>query len=271
MNANSVIFLLAFCAILSIEELHAQDAQNTNHQEPKRSQVEQSELDRQPFQGPEFSSNGKPFFLDALLFVARVDLNKISGLFIDDKQLNDPSKLTDEQKNLIWFRVSEELPAGTNFYLRVSSISENRNAGIKIGIEEAEPSFDIEKNDFILIFAVAPFQYNNKPRLDYHYVDFEKWNKDSGYFAAKKKIESKYIKSTEITFLIQELTDENGGPDEQAYSTFLQEAGLAKSTRQMVILANGQRALAKIVTLSILDKLYRDPRVINIVPNLKNE
>ena len=271
MNANSVIFLLAFCAIFSIEELHAQDAQNTNHPEPKKSQVEQSELDRQPFQGPKYSSNGKLFFKEVLGFVARVDLNEVDGLFIGNEQLNDPGTLTDEQKNLIWFRISEELPEGTNFALRVSSINNNRHAGIILGIENVENNFNLEKNDFVLLFAGDPHQYNKKPRLNRNWVDFEKWNKESGYVAAKNKFNSRYTTHVTVAFLMQELIDESGNPNEEAYHKLLVDVGLSpKRARKLVALPNGQRALSSAVGLEVLDKLYNDPRVLNIVPFLKN-
>ena len=210
---------------------------------------------------------GQEFVDEALRFELNIHMNEVDNLFIDFDGKSELKELTIEQKNLIWLRLAKELPVNTNFSLGVDKIRDTGIGFFAMIIEGVDPSFRMNESKLISTFFYDPTKNVYKPTLDPSYVDFEKWDKYSGFVAAREYLAKKPV--MEVTFLLQRLPNGNTNADLDQYATLMKNIGLpAKPAEKFVVLEDGNRALAILIDNELLQALYTEPLVLNIVPRI---
>lgn len=114
-------------------------------------------------------------------------------------------------------------------------------------------------------FGVEPEQ---SARLQ-EYVDLDKWDKETGFNAAQVYLLEKYpvIDAT----IILEASLEESELDSEYYKTVLSRTGTSTSKDNVIKLSDGVLAVAVLTDINILNSLYAEPKIINIIPNLSKK
>ena len=247
----------SFLAVLiasSVQAQHHHSFQHSNELEP-----------RPVHKGSEFSAAGYRYIV-----VVSADR---AGLLPDAaKKENGRYRLPTGSLDHLWELLANEMP-GINFSIVSGKLTSKGTVIVNVDIEGVGDSFNLKKSDVLL--SMRPYSHwtggiSLEPELG-AYVDFERWNKDTGYLAAKEFLanEDQFIA---VTFLMEEFIDTSGQPDTKAYANVLSKMGLGGevTATKMVVLEDGTRALAKAVNIKRLEALYNETSVINIVPDLNS-
>ena len=145
------------------------------------------------------------------------------------------------------------------------------HATIGLRIAEKDYDFKLKENEFIQAFYNRPSDNNFRPALDKSYVDFKKWNKESGFLEAKVQIEKVYHRSVEVTVLIEETPPNENQSDEEPYRELLKKMGIGVFPDALFKLPDGTRAFTTRAHLPRLNALYQEPKIINIVPKIQEK
>ncbi len=200
-----------------------------------------------------------------------VNLNEISSWSDYRGSSKVGENMTNEQLDIVWQHISQELPAETDFSIRKATIEANNQSTVDVYLEESVAELEISLSDLI----TGVFEGGNSGfGVEFvsglkDYVDTKKWDKETGFNATQGfLLETHPI--VRVTFVIGKI-EKDGSLDLDVYKKVIKRLGILVSLNELVTLSDGSVAAEVFADINRLNALYNEQKVINIIPDLSEQ
>ena len=181
-------------------------------------------------------------------------------------------EMNSEHLDVIWDKLTNDFPKGTRFSIaKASTVGKVSTVEVYMDSSVSEQSFPI--GDFFTSFRKGEFvNFGVEPRTEpqlYGYVDLEKWDKETAFNLTQKYLlESHPVVRVTIVF---EASLEERNADSEYYEAVLNRAGTNASKQDIVRLSEGLLAVQVLADINVLQSLFDEQKIINIIPDLPEE
>ena len=200
----------------------------------------------------------------------RVDLSKLESVesYTDHKKM--PMEMSIEQRDEVYSKLAEALPAGTDFAIWITKFKENNVASVMVALPKEAHDVSFDGVDFVL--SSGPVQhdgfYLGDPDIEIYYAFKEGWTKKIGLKAIAKELKSGAAAEVEATIFFRDKHVSKLRRDNPYYEVMAHLLDGDTSGFAYVDNYTEQASFALQVRPDHLEYLRDHPLVSNVVPNL---
>lgn len=203
-------------------------------------------------------------------YTIQIDLSKMDSVETYTNHEQMPSQLSIDQRDEIFSKLGDELPAGTDFAIWVSEFKKDNVALIMIALPKEADNIDFEGIDFVLTAGAVRHSgfYLGDPDTALHYSKVKGWTKKDGLKTIDKTLKSGIAAEVETTIFFRDKHDfklSRNNPYREVMRHLLDgdDTGYAHIEGY-----SDQPSFALQIRIDQIAYLRNHPLVFNVVPNL---